>query len=127
MKKLWQEIKTIAVVGLSDKPTRPSYMVAKYMQSAGFKIIPVNPLCQEILGETSYPDLLCIPEKVDMVNVFRKSDDCLPIAKDAVQIGAQVFWMQMGVINHEAAQYAKQHGLEVIMDQCLMIEHMHQS
>lgn len=127
MKKLWQEIKTIAVVGLSDKPTRPSYMVAKYMQSAGFKIIPVNPQCQEILGEVCYPDLLSIPEKVDMVDVFRKSEDCLPIAKDAVQIGAQVFWMQMGVINHEAAEYAAQHGLEVIMDQCLMIEHMHQS
>ncbi|TXI12877.1 MAG: CoA-binding protein [Polynucleobacter sp.] len=127
MKKLWQEIKTIAVVGLSDKPTRPSYMVAKYMQSAGFKIIPVNPQCQEILGEVCYPDLLSIPEKVDMVDVFRKSEDCLPIAKDAVQIGAQVFWMQMGVINHEAAEYAALHGLEVIMDQCLMIEHMHQS
>jgi predicted CoA-binding protein len=127
MKKLWQEIKTIAVVGLSDKPTRPSYMVAKYMQSAGFKIIPVNPQCQEILGEVCYPDLLNIPEKVDMVDIFRKSEDCLPIAKDAVQIGAQVFWMQMGVINHEAAEYATLHGLEVIMDQCLMIEHMHQS
>jgi predicted CoA-binding protein len=127
MKKLWQEIKTIAVVGLSDKPTRPSYMVAKYMQSAGFKIIPVNPQCQEILGEVCYPDLLSIPEQVDMVDVFRKSEDCLPIAKDAVQIGAQVLWMQMGVINHEAAEYAALHGLEVIMDQCLMIEHMHQS
>ena len=127
MKKLWQEIKTIAVVGLSDKPTRPSYMVAKYIQSAGFKIIPVNPQCQEILGEVCYPDLLSIPEQVDMVDVFRKSEDCLPIAKDAVQIGAQVLWMQMGVINHEAAEYAALHGLEVIMDQCLMIEHMHQS
>ena len=127
MKKLWQEIKTIAVVGLSDKPSRPSYRVAEYMQSAGFKIIPVNPLCQEILGEVCYPDLLSIPEQVDMVDVFRKSEDCLPIAKDAVQIGAQVFWMQMGVINHEAAEYAALHGLEVIMDQCLMIEHMHQS
>jgi len=127
MKKLWQEIKTIAVVGLSNKPTRPSYMVAKYMQSAGFKIIPVNPQYQEILGEVCYPDLLSIPEKVDMVDVFRKSEDCLPIAKEAVHIGAQVFWMQMGVINHEAAEYAAQYGLEVIMDQCLMIEHMHQS
>ena len=126
MTKLWQETKTIAVVGLSEKPSRPSYRVAQYMQSIGYRIIPVNPLCSEILGETCYPDLLSIPEPVDMVNVFRKSEDCLPIAHDAVKIGAKVFWMQLGIINQEALEYAKAHGLEAIMDQCLMVEHMRQ-
>ncbi|MBU3598914.1 CoA-binding protein [Polynucleobacter sp. 30F-ANTBAC] len=126
MTKLWQETKTIAVVGLSEKPSRPSYRVAQYMQSAGYRIIPVNPLCSEMLGETCYPDLLSIPEPIDMVNVFRKSEDCLPIVHDAVKIGAKVFWMQLGVINQEALDYAQAHGLEAIMDQCLMIEHMRQ-
>jgi predicted CoA-binding protein len=126
MTNLWQETKTIAVVGLSEKPSRPSYQVAQYMQSVGYRIIPVNPLCSEILGERCYPDLLSIPEPVDMVNVFRKSEDCLPIAQDAVKIGAKSLWMQQGVINKEAYDHAQSNGLEAVMDKCLMVEHMHQ-
>lgn len=126
MTNLWRETKTIAVVGLSEKSSRPSYQVAQYMQSVGYRIIPVNPLCSEILGERCYPDLLSIPEPVDMVNVFRKSEDCLPIAQDAVKIGAKSLWMQQSVINQEAYDHAQSKGLEVVMDKCLMIEHMRQ-
>ncbi|MFM8153069.1 MAG: CoA-binding protein, partial [Polynucleobacter victoriensis] len=124
MKSLLQETKVIAVVGLSDKPSRPSYDVSRYMQAHGYKIIPVNPSCTEILGEKCYPDLKSIPVPVDMVNVFRKSEDCLPVAKDAVAIGAKSLWLQLGVINDETHDFAQEHGLEVVMDKCLMIEHM---
>ena len=126
MTNLWQETKTIAVVGLSEKPSRPSYQVAQYMQTVGYRIIPVNPLSSEILGERCYPDLLSIPEPVDMVNVFRKPEDCLPIAQDAVKIGAKSLWMQQGVVNQEAFEYAESNGLEAVMDKCLMVEHMRQ-
>ena len=124
MKSLLQETKIIAVVGLSDKPSRPSYDVSRYMQAHGYQIIPVNPSCTEILGEKCYPDLKSIPVPVDMVNVFRKSDDCLPVAKEAVAIGAKSLWLQLGVINQEACDYAESHGLTVVMDKCLKIEHM---
>jgi predicted CoA-binding protein len=124
MNELLQETKIIAVVGLSDKPSRPSYGVAQYMQSHGYRIIPVNPSCEEILGEKCYPDLKSIPFAIDMVNVFRKSEDCLPIAHEAVEIGAKSLWLQLGVINAEAVAYAKEHGLATIMDKCLKIEHM---
>ena len=124
MKSLLQETKVIAVVGLSDKPSRPSYDVSRYMQAHGYKIIPVNPSCTEILGEKCYPDLKSIPVPVDMVNVFRKSEDCLPVAKDAVAIGAKSLWLQLSVINDEAHDFAKAHGLIVVMDKCLKIEHM---
>ena len=124
MNELLQETKIIAVVGLSDKPSRPSYGVAQYMQSHGYRIIPVNPSCEEILGEKCYPDLKSIPFAIDMVNVFRKSEDCLPIAHEAVEIGAKSLWLQLGVINAEAVAYAKEHGLAAIMDKCLKIEHM---
>jgi len=123
MKQLLKETHVIAVVGLSDKPTRPSYDVARYMQQAGYKIIPVNPQCTEILGETCYPDLLSIPEKIDMVNMFRKPEDCLDVAKHAVKIGAKSLWLQLGIINQEAANYAEAHGLKVIMDHCIKVEH----
>ena len=124
MNELLQETKIIAVVGLSDKPSRPSYGVAQYMQSHGYRITPVNPSCEEILGEKCYPDLKSIPFAIDMVNVFRKSEDCLPIAHEAVEIGAKSLWLQLGVINAEAVAYAKEHGLAAIMDKCLKIEHM---
>ncbi len=123
MKQLLQETKTIAVVGLSNKPDRPSYGVTKYMQAHGYKIIPVNPTCSEILGETCYPNLSSIPVPVDMVNVFRKSEDCHEVAHEAVKIGAKSLWLQMGVINQEALDYASAHGLTGIMNLCLMVEH----
>lgn len=113
---------TIAIVGLSADWFRPSYFAAKYMQEHGFKIIPVNPKYTEILGEKCYPDLKSIPEKVDMVDVFRKSADCAPIAKEAVAIGAKVLWLQLGVENDEAKAIAETGGLEFVQNRCVKIE-----
>ncbi|MCX7216354.1 MAG: CoA-binding protein [Burkholderiales bacterium] len=114
---------TIAVVGLSADWYRPSYFAAKYMQEHGFRIIPVNPKYDEVLGEKCYPNLKAIPEPVDIVDVFRKPDDCVPIAQDAVAIGAKVLWLQLGVVNEEAARVAEAGGLEVVMDRCVKIEY----
>ena len=114
---------TIAVVGLSADWYRPSYFAAKYMQEHGFRIIPVNPKYDEVLGEKCYPNLKAIPEPVDIVDVFRKSDDCVPIAQEAVAIGAKVLWLQLGVVNEEAARVAEAGGLEVVMDRCVKIEY----
>ena len=114
---------TIAVIGLSADWYRPSYFAAKYMQEHGFRIIPVNPKYDEILGEKCYPNLKAIPEPVDIVDVFRKPDDCVPIAQDAVAIGAKVLWLQLGVVNEEAARVAESGGLEVVMDRCVKIEY----
>ena len=114
---------TIAVVGLSADWYRPSYFAAKYMQEHGFRIIPVNPKYDEILGEKCYPNLKAIPEPVDIVDVFRKPDDCVPIAQDAVAIGAKVLWLQLGVVNEEAARVAEAGGIEVVMDRCVKIEY----
>jgi predicted CoA-binding protein len=114
---------TIAVVGLSADWFRPSYFAAKYMQDHGYRVIPVNPRYTEILGERCYPNLQSIPEPIDIVDVFRKGEDCLPIAHDAVSIGAKVLWMQIGVMNSEAAQYAQAGGLAVVEDRCIKIEY----
>jgi uncharacterized protein len=115
--------KTVAIVGLSPKPERPSYFVGTYLQYEGYRVIPVNPRATEILGEKSYPDLLSIPEPVDMVDVFRNPDDCPDIARQAVQIGAKTLWLQLRVISHEAARIAEEAGLKVVMDRCVKIEH----
>jgi uncharacterized protein len=115
--------RTIAVVGLSADWFRPSYFAAKYMQEHGYRIVPVNPKYKEILGETSYPDLKSIPFKVDMVDVFRSSDACPPIAHDAVAIGAPTLWLQIGVISEEAKRIAEASGLTVVMDRCVKIEY----
>jgi uncharacterized protein len=115
--------KTIAIVGLSPKSERPSYFVGSYLKSEGYRIIPVNPRATEILGEKSYPDLLSIPEPVDMVDVFRKPEDCVEVAQQAIQIGAKTLWLQLRVVNIEAAELAAAAGLHVIMDRCVKIEH----
>ena len=115
--------KTIAIVGLSPKSERPSYFVGSYLKSEGYRIIPVNPMAKEILGEKCYPDLLSIPEPVDMVDVFRKPEDCVEVAKQAIQIGAKTLWLQLRVVNLEAAALAAAAGLNVIMDKCVKIEH----
>ncbi|MBL8163713.1 MAG: CoA-binding protein [Anaerolineae bacterium] len=115
--------KTIAIVGLSPKPERPSYFVGTYLQYEGYRIIPVNPRATEILGEKAYPDLLSIPHPVDMVNVFRQPEECVEIAQHAVQIGAKTLWLQLRVVNFEAARIAEEAGLTVIMDRCVKIEH----
>jgi len=115
--------KTIAVVGLSDKPDRDSNGVASYLQREGYKIIPVNPAKDNILGEKSYPDLSSIPEPVDLVDVFRRSDAVDPIVDMAILIKAKAIWFQQGVVNPEAAQKAADAGLKVVMDRCLYVEH----
>ena len=122
LRRILKENHTIAIVGLSADWFRPSYFAAKYMQEHGFKIIPVNPKYTEILGEKCYPDLKSIPEKVDMVDVFRKSADCPPIAKEAVAIGAKVLWLQLGVENDEAKAIAETGGLEFVQNRCVKIE-----
>ena len=123
LRRVLGEARTLAVVGLSADWFRPSNFAAKYMQEHGFRVIPVNPKYQEILGEKCYPDLRTIPEKVDMVDVFRKPADCLPIARDAVAIGAKTLWLQIGVINEEAKAIAEAAGLTVVMDRCVKIEY----
>lgn len=118
-----KEGRTVAVVGLSPKPDRPSYVVARYLQAQGYRIIPVNPNTQEILGEKAYPTLLSIPEKVDIVDIFRRPEEVPPVVEEAIKIGARVVWMQEGIVNEAAAQRAKEAGLKVVMDRCLKKEH----
>ena len=125
--KLLRETKTIAVVGLSSDSSRPSHRVASYLQEQGYRIVPVNPNCREVLGEKAFPSLLQIPKetRIDLVNVFRRPDAVVPIVEEAIQIGARGVWMQEGVIHSVAAQMAERAGLWVVMDRCLMIEHSH--
>ncbi len=108
--------RTIAVVGLSPNPQRDSHRVAKYLQGQGYRIIPVNPMADEVLGEKSYPDLKSVPEPIDMVDIFRRSELVLPVVEEAIQVGAKYIWMQDGVINEEAAEKALAAGLLVIMN-----------
>jgi predicted CoA-binding protein len=115
--------RVVAVVGLSAKPDRPSYRVADYLKTQGYRIIPVNPAESEILGELCYPDLASVPESVDVVDIFRRSEEVLPIVKEAIRIGAKAVWMQEGVINEEAAARAREAGLMVVMDKCMLKEH----
>ncbi len=114
---------TIAIVGFSRKEQRPSNMVGRYLMGVGFTVIPVNPGQKEICGLTCYANLLEIPTKIDIVDIFRRSEDVLPVVEDAVSIGAKVIWMQQGIINEKAAQYARTNGLFVVMDRCLKIDH----
>jgi uncharacterized protein len=113
----------VAVVGLSAKPERYSYLVARYLQMHGYRIIPVNPGEKKILGEASYPDLLSVPEKIDVVEIFRRSEEVPLVVQQAIQVKAKAVWMQVGVINQEAAALAKKAGLKVVMDRCMMREH----
>lgn len=123
LRRILRESRTIAVVGLSADWYRPSYFAAKYMQEHGYRIIPVNPKYREILGEKCFDSLKKINEKVDIVDVFRKTRDVLPVAQDAIAIGARVLWQQLGVKNEEAAALARAAGLEAVMDHCVKIEH----
>jgi len=121
--KILNMYRTVAVVGLSPKPDRPSNHVANYLKEQGYRIIPVNTYAGEILGETCYPDLSSIPEPVDVVDIFRRSEAVPPIVEEAIKIGAKAVWMQEGVISEEAAARAKEAGLLVVMDRCMLKEH----
>ncbi|HLK34095.1 MAG TPA: CoA-binding protein [Terriglobales bacterium] len=121
--ELLQRAKTIAVVGLSSSPLRPSHGVAAYMQSQGYRIIPVNPHISEALGEDAYPSLLDVPERVDLVNIFRRSDQVGEIVDQAIQLKVPAIWMQEEVINESAAEKARNAGIFVVMDRCILKEH----
>jgi predicted CoA-binding protein len=124
VEKILKESHIIAVVGLSNNPERPSYRVASYLQSQGYKIIPVNPTLTEALGEKSYADLAAIPGPVDVVDVFRKPEDVPPIVEAAIGKGAKAVWLQEGVVNEAAAVRARAAGLLVVMDHCMLKEHI---
>jgi len=123
LRRILKESRVIAVVGLSADWYRPSYFAAKYMQEHGYRVIPVNPKYDSVLGEKCYRSLRDIPERVDMVDIFRKSADVMPIADDAIAIGAKVLWQQLGVRNESAAVKARAAGLETVLDRCVKIEH----
>lgn len=124
IKSLLEESRNVAVVGLSDKPYRTSHAVARALQGFGYRIFPVNPnLTEPVLGEEPYASVSEIPEPIDIVDVFRRSEEVMPVAEDAVGAGARVLWMQMGVINEEAAEYAREHGLTVVMDRCTKVDY----
>jgi uncharacterized protein len=115
--------KTIAVVGLSSNPERPSFGVTEYMQKSGYKIIPVNPNESEVLGEKSYARLEDVPEKIEIVDIFRRAEDVPPVVDSAIRVGAKVIWMQLGIENAEAAEKAQAAGLAVVEDACIFVEH----
>ena len=123
IKKILEDAKTIAVVGLASSPLRPSYGVSAYMQQQGYRIIPVNPTHAEVLGEKCYPDLASIPGSVDLVDCFRHAEDMPPIARAAVAKGAKALWMQIGIRSDEATRIALAGGLDVVANRCVKIEH----
>lgn len=124
IKKILHSFRTVAVVGLSDKPERASYGVAAYLKQHGYNIIPVNPNIQSFMGEQAYPDLLSIPGSVEIVDIFRRAEDVPAIVEQAIAKGAKVIWMQEGIEHHAAAERAQKAGLRVIMNKCLLKEHM---
>ena len=124
IKRLLEESRNVAVVGLSDNPYRTSHTIARTLQRSGYRIFPVNPnLAGPVLGEEPFATVEEIPERVDIVDVFRRSSKVMPTARDAVAAGAKVLWLQSGVINEEAASYAEEHGLTVIMNRCIKVDH----
>jgi len=123
MRDILLSTKTIASVGLSSNTEKESYWIASYLKDQGYHVIPVNPTATEILGEKAYPDLESVPEKIDVVQVFRKPEDVMPVVEDAIKVGAKVVWMQEGIVNEEAAQKAREAGLQVVMDACMRATH----
>ena len=123
IQELLANAKVIAVVGYSDKPSRTSYRIGQYLRSAGYKVYPVNPTVAEIDGEPSYPDLAAIPDPIDIVDVFRRSEYLSAIVDEAIAVGAKAIWAQLGVVDHNAAQRAEAAGLKVVMDRCIMVDH----
>ena len=121
--RILKEYRTIAVVGLSPKENRPSHQVAAYLLAAGYRVIPVNPGQAAILGQPCYPDLLSIPEPVEIVDIFRRAEEVGPVVEQAIKIGAKVIWMQEGIVNEAAAAVARAAGLKVVMDRCLKVDH----
>jgi len=123
MKEVLTMGRVIASVGLSSNPEKDSYEVAEYLQQHGYRVIPVNPTATEILGEKAYPSLSDVPEKIDVVQVFRKPEDVPPVVEEAIRVGAWAVWMQEGIVNEEAAARAREAGLKVVMGVCMMKTH----
>lgn len=115
--------KVIAVVGHSDKPHRTSYRIGQYLREAGYKVYPVNPTVTEIDGDISYPNLAAVPEPIDIVDVFRRSEYLAEIVDEAIAVGAKAIWTQLGVVDKDAARRAEEAGLDVVMDRCIMVDH----
>jgi uncharacterized protein len=125
IKEILSSYKTIAIVGISNKPDRDSYIVAEYLLNQGYKIIPVNPNIDTVLGLKAYPDLISIPEDIEIVDIFRRPEFVDEIVDQAIEKGAKVVWMQLGVINESAAEKARKAGLKVVMNKCIKVEHMY--
>lgn len=125
--RLLRTVETIAVVGLSSEQRRAGYYVPAYLQRQGYRIIPVNPYLDEALGEEAYPDLSAVQQEVDLVLLFRRSEAVPPIVEQAIEIGAPAVWMQSGIVNHQAAERAREAGLDVVMNACMMVEHRRRS
>jgi predicted CoA-binding protein len=123
MKDILLSARTIASVGLSSNQEKESYWIVSYLKDQGYRIIPVNPTADEILGEKTYPDLESVPEEIDVVQVFRKPEDVPPVVASAIKVGAKVVWMQEGIVHEEAAQKAREAGLQVVMDACMRVTH----
>jgi predicted CoA-binding protein len=123
MKDILLSTKTIASVGVSSNPGKESYGIVQYLKSQGYRVIPVNPTAEEILGEKSYPDLESVPEQIDVVQVFRRPEDVPPVVDSAIKVGAKTVWMQEGIVHEEAAQKARNAGVQVVMDACMRVTH----
>jgi len=123
IKEILKKSKTIAVVGCSRNPEKPAFQIPEFMQQHGYKIIPVNPSADEILNEKAYKSISEVKEKIDIVDIFRPSEDALEIVKEAIKINPKVIWMQLGIINEKAAKLAENNGIDVVMDRCLKIEY----
>ncbi len=123
LRRILSTAQTVATVGVSSNPDKPSYGIFQYLADAGYKMIPVNPTTPEILGRKTFPDLQSIPDKIDVVQVFRKPEDVPPVVDAAIKVGAKVVWMQEGIVNEEAAAKAEQAGLLVVMDRCMRATH----
>lgn len=123
LKDILQSAKTIASVGLSSNVEKESYGVGRYLMEQGYRVIPVNPMTDEILGQKAYPDLESIPDKIDVVQIFRRPEDIPPVVDSAIKVGAKVVWMQLEIVNESAAKTARGAGLQVVMDRCMRVEH----
>lgn len=124
IKAILEKYKTVAIVGLSPKPERDSHKVGKYLKDHGYRIVPVNPGQKEILGEKCYPNLKAVAFPIDIVDIFRRPEAIPPVVDDAIEVGAEVVWMQLGIVHNQAADMARRAGLEVVMNKCIKIEHM---
>ena len=123
LRQILKTIRKVASVGVSSNEEKPSYWIFNYLKEHGYQMLPVNPTAAEILGQKTYPDLASIPQSIDVVQVFRKSEDVPPVVEQAIKVGAKIVWMQKGIINEEAARMAESAGLKVVMDRCMMETH----